>query len=140
MKQNKNEDRFTLNDFEEILENTEAMSTNTFTFFAYWSWWEALGRPKDFYGWPMYVYCSQDGKYHSPEEIKEYGFCQLTRDSWWHIDPSTERMDNCPIVPIHDHGDLVDRDKLYVNTMDYCDLEEKILNAPAVIPAERSEE
>lgn len=43
-------------------------------------------------------------------------------------------------IELPDHGDLVDRDELYVNTMDYCDLEEKILNTPAVIPAERSEE
>lgn len=71
---------------------------------------------------------------------RDYGFCQITRDSWWHIDPSTERIENCPLVPIPDHGDLVDRDELYVNTMDYCDLEEKIWNTPAVIPAEKSEE
>lgn len=43
-------------------------------------------------------------------------------------------------VELPDHGDLVDRDELYVNTMDYCDLEEKIWNTPAVIPAEKSEE
>ena len=55
-------------------------------------------------------------------------------------DGTFRRRKDCPLIEIPDHGDLVDRDELYVNTMDYCDLEEKILNAPAVIPAERSEE
>lgn len=40
-------------------------------------------------------------------------------------------------MELPDHGDLIDRDKVWVRTMDYCDLEEAILKAPVVIPAER---
>lgn len=69
----KSEDKLELKDLESALESIN-IKTSSFTFFAYWSWWEALGRPNDFYGYPMYVYCSQDGQYHSPEEIKEYGW------------------------------------------------------------------
>ena len=74
--------------------------------------------------------------------LYEYRFCALTDDHASSIEWKMEekRMPNCPLIELPDHGDLVDRDELYVNTMDYCDLEEKILNAPAVIPAERSEE
>lgn len=65
----------------------------------------------------------------------EYGDCNVLEK---HVKNVSD--EECPLIELPDHGDLVDRDKLYVNTMDYCDLEEKILNAPAVIPAERSED
>lgn len=78
----------------------------------------------------------------------DYGFCQITRDSWWHIDPSTERMDNCPIVPIPDHGDLIDRDALndkaefigdaFSGRGGYAVWAIDVVNAPTVIPEERS--
>lgn len=76
----------------------------------------------------------------------DYGFCQITRDSWWHIDPSTERMDNCPLVPIPDHGDLIDRDA-YLDKLRTVEDDGVWMYAaaasvsvmPAVIPAERSE-
>lgn len=73
--------------------------------------------------------------------LYEYRFCALTDDHASSIEWKIEekRMPNCPLIELTDHGDLVDRDELYVNTMDYCDLEEKIWNTPAVIPAERSE-
>lgn len=67
---------------------------------------------------------------------RDYGFCQITRDSWWHIDPSTERIENCPLVPIPDHGDLIDRDVL--NATDSWEWIR--YGAPVVIQAERSEE
>ena len=57
-----------------------------------------------------------------------------TKNSEW------GRTLNCPLIELPDHGDLIDRDKVWVRTMDYCDLEEAILKAPAVIPAERSGE
>ena len=74
--------------------------------------------------------------------LYEYRFCALTDDHASSIEWKIEekRMPNCPLIELPDHGDLVDRDELYVNTMDYCDLEEKIWNTPAVIPAEKSEE
>lgn len=63
----------------------------------------------------------------------EYGDCNVLEKDVHDIE-----YEECPIIELPDHGDLIDRDKLYVNTMDYCDLEEKIWNAPAVIPEERS--
>lgn len=66
--------------------------------------------------------------------------CYQCRLHYGHGECGVSVDGNCPLTELPDHGDLVDRDELYVNTMDYCDLEEKIWNAPAVIPAERSEE
>lgn len=65
-----------------------------------------------------------------------FGGCHINLNT----EPKNKLTHSCPLIELPDHGDLVDRDELYVNTMDYCDLEEKIWNAPAVIPAERSEE
>lgn len=89
----------------------------------------------------------------------DYGFCQITRDSWWHIDPSTDRMENCPLVHIPDHGDLIDRDTLndamyheaFETDSDMqrwdsgCWIRYKMFDkhrnlAPVIIPAERSED
>ena len=47
---------------------------DNYTFFAYWAWWEGLGRPDDYFGIPMLVLCDQDGMYHTPKEIKEKGW------------------------------------------------------------------
>lgn len=43
-------------------------------FFAYWAWWEALGKPNDYIGEKMLVLCPQDNKWHTPEEIKKKGW------------------------------------------------------------------
>ena len=82
---------------------------------------------------------------------RDYGFCQITRDSWWHIDPSTERIENCPLVPIPDHGDLIDRDaverlavEIWMRNSNGDDAMQELIHKlregfPAVIPAEMSE-
>lgn len=44
------------------------------------------------------------------------------------------------LIELPDHGDLIDRDAIYVRTMDYWDLRDAMDDAPVVIPAERSEE
>lgn len=43
-------------------------------FFAYWAWWEALGKPNDYFGEKMLVLCPQDNKWHTPQEIKKKGW------------------------------------------------------------------
>lgn len=43
-------------------------------FFAYWAWWEALGKPNDYLGEKMLVLCPQDNKWHTPQEIKKKGW------------------------------------------------------------------
>lgn len=64
--------------FEDVLKAINSIQEyrprSTLTFFAYWAWWEGMGRPDDFYGTPMLVYCSQDRQYHTPQEIKERGW------------------------------------------------------------------
>lgn len=40
------------------------------TLFAPWAWWEALGRPKDYFGVKMLVLCPQDWQWRTPEEIE----------------------------------------------------------------------
>lgn len=54
------------------------------------------------------------------------------------------------IIPLPDHGDLIDKDKFYIDLMDrgvdqvqtddYTEICQAVYNAPVVIPAERSEE
>lgn len=64
------------------------------------------------------------------------------------------RLDDCPLIELPDHGDLIDRDKLKHGLCVECTLYPDnclgencdwgsiyhIEHAPAVIPAERSEE
>lgn len=59
-----------------------------------------------------------------------------------------DRHDDCPLLPVHDHGDLIDRDALkeksWCDTTRYGDVEVvgiwHINDAPTVIEADRSEE
>lgn len=44
------------------------------TFFAYWAWWEGLGKPNDYFGVKMLVLCPQDNKWHTPQEIIKKGW------------------------------------------------------------------
>ena len=43
-------------------------------FFALWAWWEALGKPNDYFGEKMLVLCPQDNGWHTPQEIKKKGW------------------------------------------------------------------
>ena len=43
-------------------------------FFAYWVWWERLGKPNDYFGIKMLVFCPQDLQWHTPQEIKKKGW------------------------------------------------------------------
>ena len=51
----------------------EHIPTNR-VFFAYWDWWEALGKPNDYFGEKMIVLCPQDNEWHTPQEIKKKGW------------------------------------------------------------------
>jgi len=59
--------------FLEKVRRGEFPQEQPFTFFAYWAWWEGLGRPDDYYGTPMLV-CCYDNKWRTPKEIKEMGW------------------------------------------------------------------
>lgn len=54
-----------------------------------------------------------------------------------------KRLDNCPLIELPDHGDLIDRDALCVRGGRNCGktfLAELLKNAPVVILAERSKD
>lgn len=78
----------------------------------------------------------------------EYDACNYTNCSVGY-EYSNKRMEDCPLVEVPDHGDLIDRDvlmKYKASAYDIYDHElyavgtGTILRMPAVIPAERSEE
>ena len=55
-----------------------------------------------------------------------------------------ERLDNCPLVPVPPHGDLIDRNELEENCMKEDSflaelLFRKVSNAPTIIPEEEGE-
>ena len=77
--------------------------------------------------------------------LYEYRLCALTDDHASSIEWKTEekRMPNCPLIELPDHGDLIDRDALPKYTgyaLSANDVANAVINANAVIPAERSEE
>lgn len=60
------------------------------------------------------------------------------------IDNLGEKMEDCPLVPVPPHGDLIDRDELIENCMKEDGflselLFRKVSNAPTIIPAEEGE-
>ncbi len=76
----------------------------------------------------------------------EYGECNILGKT---IKSERGRLDDCPLVELPDHGDLIERDALKEDMADKCDcetwvgIEEAIKcadSAPVVIPSERSEE
>ena len=79
--------------------------------------------------------------------IKGYGgrFCELnvcmfTGESQ-PISDQEERISNCPIVPVPDHGDLIDREEAMKKHSSWFyegdDVCESIKSAPVVIPADK---
>ena len=61
-----------------------------------------------------------------------------------HTDPNNSRHPNCPLVALPEHGDLIDRDKLYKDTEgigDYCydpsfgELCDALCDAPVIVEA-----
>ena len=69
------------------------------------------------------------------------------------LEHTTDRHQNCPIIPVPDHGDLIDRDKLMVgklpnNRVYQCDerisypptvwqILDSITKAPTIIPEDK---
>lgn len=91
--------------------------------------------------------------------LYEYRFCSLTDDHASSIEWKTEekRMPNCPLIELPDHGDLIDRDEaaheIWLIRCEECGLDgsvcescdnktamKMVMDAPVIIPAERSEE
>ena len=84
----------------------------------------------------------------------EFGECCVNME----IEDESEMTHSCPLIPIPDHGDLIDRDALMFDTEErYCtgcdsyrgsrcracwvdDMHGELVDAPVVIPAERSED
>lgn len=70
--------------------------------------------------------------------IREKGTCPLLKvnvGEWG-------RIVGCPLIELPDHGDLIDRDALPKYTgyaLSANDVANAVINAPVVIPAERSE-
>ena len=78
--------------------------------------------------------------------------CSFTKEEIW----NTQRDPNCPIIPVPDHGDLIDRDKLmggklpnnrvyqgdkrisYPPTV--LQILDSVSKAPTIIPADKEEE
>lgn len=69
--------------------------------------------------------------------------CRLTKENvpdYYNI-----RMENCPLVELPEHGDLIDRDVLgeaptyYGSHCDLDEVEDWINSAPVVIPANKEE-
>lgn len=83
--------------------------------------------------------------------LYEYRFCALTDDHASSIEWKMEenRMPNCPLIELPDHGDLIDRDELKydlnllydaIGASAYGFALGTIDGVPVVIPAERSED
>ena len=58
--------------------------------------------------------------------------CLLMQD----IEDNDKRDDDCPLVPVPLHVDLIDRDALPHNRVEW----EDVTNAPTIIPADHEEE
>lgn len=68
----------------------------------------------------------------------EYGDCNVLEKDVHYIED-----EECPLIELLDHGDLIDRDELWnemVQTDNFQEAQNALWNAPVVIPAERSEE
>ena len=76
--------------------------------------------------------------------------CGISRKAWYRnprcpgFDPGKERMPDCPIKGVlpEEHGDLIDRDVLFLKYREQYDFvdEEDILSAKAIIAAERKDD
>ena len=89
-----------------------------------------------------------------PKSCSECRFCAWKDENDVGCAATGKGADDCPIIPIPDHGDLIERDALmaeaeYVGTAQFIhpatkmpcgiNLVEWLKLAPIVIPAERSE-
>lgn len=102
-------EKFVAEDIIAMVDRIVAYSPTELVFFAYWAWWEALGKPNDYLGEKMLVLCPQDNKWHTPQEIKKKGWDRDVKDCPLHSDdevteyyvegPCADEMENrCPIA------------------------------------------
>ena len=68
----------------------------------------------------------------------EYGECNISGQK---IKGDGERIADCPLIELPDHGDLIEKDSLVkrCDAPHWCVWLNEIEDAPVVIPAERSE-
>ena len=99
---------------------------------------------------PNCAECKAEGHYENSYG-DEYGFfCPFGYKAYTSGTRDTKRLDNCPLIPVPEHGKLIDADTLGMTDFeivmcngDYKELAkmilEKIENAPTVIPASEEE-
>ena len=91
-----------------------------------------------------------------PRHCTECLFCKRSYDEAMNyvyficiVDGTTCKISSCPLIPIPDHGDLIDRDALFDdNSWDWFNewgstvntQAQLVADAPVIIPAERSED
>lgn len=67
----------------------------------------------------------------------EITFCAVTGANIREFIEKRTRADDCPLRPLPEkHGELIDRDALLSAKWDWCDAEEAIRNATAIVEAE----
>lgn len=89
-----------------------------------------------------------DKNHPCPFVDAEYGYCLVDLGVTGNGE-KCEYMNDCPLIELPDHGDLIDRDALMAHKGSAYDIDGHelyavgtgtILRMPVVIPAERSEE
>ena len=60
-----------------------------------------------------------------------WGLCLINSN----LEAKDELTHSCPLVPVPEHGDLIDRDALPTSRVEW----EDIVNAPAIIPADKED-
>ena len=68
------------------------------------------------------------------------GECPFEHGTYCMVKPAmkvnlAKRDKNCPLIPVHDHGDLIERDSLPWYLKDVTE----ILEAPTIIPADEED-
>ena len=108
--------------------------------------------PQNCFDCPCYHHKVDDGYYdyeicRASGTVFNDGYASVTGHKT-HIDPFKERLDNCPLVPIPEHGRLIDADALEYHADNVRDpmgrtektvMWRKIQSAPTIIPAEEGE-
>ena len=81
----------------------------------------------------------------------DYPRCRITDEQrGYNFNCRERRMDRCPLVPVPDHGDLIDADALIINMMDrgvdgvqtddFYEITQIIDEAPTIIPTDEDGE
>ena len=109
---------------------------------------KGMEMPKNCWECPCYHHKIDDGYYDyeicgANRTIFNDGYSSVTGHKD-HIDPFKKRLDNCPLVPVPPHGDLIDREPFIQFIKTYWDsydqwFVEQLEARPTIIPAEEGE-